>query len=177
VSSDVSRPTFLTSFPPSVMRAQEQEQDHQHHHAHAHTASAASAAFAAGASETLFTASPSPYQTLFTEPSPFAEPAASPVTKDDASGSFTGMAPPKNGSSPDDMLRAYAERKAAAAAAAPPVSGGIGGKLKTLKRKISTPSPLGRRFSGEARDVRGERERDIKERDGSETGHGHGHAM
>ncbi|KAF9062674.1 hypothetical protein BDP27DRAFT_1368648 [Rhodocollybia butyracea] len=190
----------------TMMRVQEQEQEQQNYHAHT-----ASAAFAAGASETLFTASPSPYQTSFTSSEPSSlnsfnttsatslnapSPITTVSTQEDGS-VFSGMAPPKNGSSPDDMLRAYAERKAAAAAAssgasspispASPVSGGgIGGKLKTLKGKMSVPSPLGRRFSTEAREVRGERgerergerergerERGERERDGSESGHGH----
>ncbi|KAJ3885627.1 hypothetical protein GG344DRAFT_58910, partial [Lentinula edodes] len=45
---------------------------------------------------------------------------------------FTGMAPPKNGMSPDDMLRAYAERKAAA------------GAVRAGTPKISNASPLAR---------------------------------
>ncbi|KAF9062679.1 hypothetical protein BDP27DRAFT_1481752 [Rhodocollybia butyracea] len=206
----------------TMMRVQGQEQEQQNYHAH--RASVASAAFAAGASETLFTASPSPYQTSFSSAVPStlsndssptflnshnshnANSAASSLSSNDTGlnkeddAVFTGMAPPKNGSSPDDMLRAYAERKAAAAASAgsssispaspaSPVSGpggnghghgrgigGIGGKLKTLKGKMSVPSPLGRRFLTEAREVRGERgerERGEKERDGSESGHGH----
>jgi len=104
----------------TMMRAQDQE------HTHRHTPSAASAAFASSDSETLFTASPSPYQTSF---------ASAPDTKPPSP--FGGMAPPKNAMSPDDMLKAYAaERKAVSTDVKP--------------AKIVNPSPLARSFSPEA---------------------------
>ncbi|KAJ3754764.1 hypothetical protein EV360DRAFT_96440 [Lentinula raphanica] len=100
-------------------------------------------------SETIFTTSPSPNQTSFPSfPMPSltgtvmtASPVSSPIEMPTAPGpsstipatsTYTGMAPPKNGLSPDDMLRAYAERKAAASAG------------RAVTPKISNPSPLAR---------------------------------
>ncbi|KAJ3930352.1 MAG: hypothetical protein NXY57DRAFT_1040057 [Lentinula lateritia] len=96
-----------------------------------------------GASETIFTTSPSPNQTSFPSfPMPSlsgvvmpGSPVSSPIVESPPTTSpstFTGMAPPKNGMSPDDMLRAYAERKAAA------------GAVRAGTPKISNPSPLAR---------------------------------
>ncbi|KAF9062677.1 hypothetical protein BDP27DRAFT_1368651 [Rhodocollybia butyracea] len=181
-------PNKLLSY--QSMCIQEQEQEQQNYHAHT-----ASAAFAAGASETLFMASPSPYQTSFTSSEPSSLNsfnatsatslnAPSPITTaspQEDGAVFTGMAPPKDGSSPDDMLRAYAERKAAAAASsgasspispASPVSGGLGGKLKTLKGKMSVPSPLGGGSQLRRGRLGGEGERGERERDGVGVGMG-----
>ncbi|KAJ3975309.1 hypothetical protein EV361DRAFT_946260 [Lentinula raphanica] len=100
-------------------------------------------------SETIFTTSPSPNQTSFPSfpmpsltgtvmtASPVSSPiemptAPSPSSTIPATSTYTGMAPPKNGLSPDDMLRAYAERKAAASAG------------RAVTPKISNPSPLAR---------------------------------
>jgi hypothetical protein len=100
----------------------------------------------AATSETLFTASPSPQQTTFPSfPMPSLAGAALPESpiqgttefpsvSAPVTSSYTGMAPPKNEMNPDDMLKAYAERKAAAS----PVPKRIG------TPKLSNPSPLGK---------------------------------
>ncbi|KAJ3751181.1 hypothetical protein DFH05DRAFT_167916 [Lentinula detonsa] len=96
-----------------------------------------------GTSETIFTTSPSPDQTSFPSfPMPSlagtvmsGSPISSPIVElptTPSTNSYTGMAPPKSGLSPDDMLRAYAERKAAASV----------GRVGTPK--TSSPSPLAR---------------------------------
>ncbi|KAJ3826580.1 hypothetical protein F5880DRAFT_1476036, partial [Lentinula raphanica] len=78
-----------------------------------------------GPALTIMTASP--------VSSPIEMPTApGPSSTIPATSTYTGMAPPKNGLSPDDMLRAYAERKAAASAG------------RAVTPKISNPSPLAR---------------------------------
>ncbi|KAF5372294.1 hypothetical protein D9757_009612 [Collybiopsis confluens] len=123
----------------SMMRAQDEEEDYFSQYPQA------------GPSETLFAASPSPQQSSFPSPAmPMpsldgatlpGSPTMSPVDLPASPTSFyTGMAPPKNGMSPDDMLKAYAERKAAAAAAA----SGAPKRAGTPKIMLPNPSPLGK---------------------------------
>ncbi|KAJ4485390.1 hypothetical protein J3R30DRAFT_3439149 [Lentinula aciculospora] len=109
----------------TMMRAQDQDSYFNHN---------------SGTSETIFTTSPSPNQTSFPSfPMPSGSHISSPIVElhsgtngASSPSSYTGMAPPKSGMSPDDMLRAYAERKAAA---------GVG---RVGTPKISNPSPLAR---------------------------------
>lgn len=150
-----------------VMRVQDQEDEQGSqgdYFTHSRSVSVASAAFASGAfaseSDTLFTASPSPYQTSFDSVNSTEASVASPVSPAQETPSYTslgGMAPPKNGFSPDDMLKAYAGRKASASsissaprAPSPSTGGAIGGiknGIKGLKGKITNPSPLAKSFS------------------------------
>ncbi|KIK57197.1 hypothetical protein GYMLUDRAFT_61498 [Collybiopsis luxurians FD-317 M1] len=133
----------------SMMRAQEQEEGYFTQYPYAIT------------SETLFSTSPSPQQSSFPSfPMPSLSGAVLPQSPVMASAelspasptasvtsSYTGMAPPRNEASPDDMLRAYAKSKKGSRAATP---------------NVSNPSPLGRASV-------------LNE--GSEDGHGHGHAI
>jgi hypothetical protein len=172
VSSSGGKPSFEEDVGPalSMMRAQEQEQEDDYftqakaqaqvHHLRQSTVS-----------ETIFAASPSPYETTFpafptpvvggsvTMPTPSLNGApivsttGSPLTYPATSaaggaGVFGGMAPPKNAMSPDDMLRAYAERKAAAEAEAS-ASGRASPSpsLSSSPVRSSSPSSFGRRAS------------------------------